>query len=148
MSVPSVAGATGGADTDQMALARAVVAMLQDHDFVLCNLKAPDIGGHDGDARSKMDAAQKLDDLVRHVLDDGPAPLHVAVTADHCTPMSFGDHTGDTVPIAICGPNVRPDAVQSFGERSVVGGGLCRIRGFDVMPILTNLMGVQEKYGA
>jgi 2,3-bisphosphoglycerate-independent phosphoglycerate mutase len=148
MSVPTVAGATGGMDTDEIALARAVVEMLKDHDFVLCNLKAPDLGGHDGDARGKMDAAQKLDNLAQHVLDNCSEPLHLAVTSDHSTPVSFGDHTGDTVPIAICGPNVRPDSVQSYGERPVVGGALCRIRGFDVMPILTNLMGVQEKYGA
>jgi 2,3-bisphosphoglycerate-independent phosphoglycerate mutase len=148
MSVPEVAGATGGADTDETALARAVVSMLQDHDFILCNLKAPDLGGHDGDPRGKVDAAVKVDNLVRHVLEKGAAPLHLAVTADHCTPIAFGDHTGDSVPIAICGPNVRPDSVQSFGERSVVCGALARIRGFDLMPILTNLMGVQDKFGA
>ncbi|MCJ7751620.1 MAG: phosphoglycerate mutase, partial [Armatimonadetes bacterium] len=83
-----------------------------------------------------------------YVLDHAPAGLHLAVTADHSTPISFGDHTGDTVPLAICGPNVRPDSVRAFDERSVVGGGLVRIRGLDLMPILTNLMGTQEKYGA
>jgi len=148
MTVPQVPGATGGADTDEAALARAVLEMLADHDFVLCNLKAPDLGGHDSDPRTKMAAAQKFDNLVRDVLESAPDDLHLAITADHCTPINFGDHTGDTVPIAIRGPNVRPDSVRSFGERAVVAGGLVRIRGFDIMPILTNLMGVQEKYGA
>jgi 2,3-bisphosphoglycerate-independent phosphoglycerate mutase len=148
MTVPEVPGATGGADTDELALAKAVVEMLKDHDFVLCNLKAPDLGGHDSAVAAKMRAVQKLDNLVRYVLDHGPADLHLAVTADHCTPIDFGDHTGDTVPFAVRGPAVRPDSVRSFGERSVVSGSICRIRGADVMPILTNLMGVQEKFGA
>jgi len=148
MTVPGVPGATGGADSDELALARAVIEMLAAHDFVLCNFKAPDLGGHDGDAAAKMRAAEKLDNLVRYVVEHGPADLHLAVTADHCTPVSFGDHTGDTVPLAIRGPAVRPDAVRSFSERAVVSGGLARIRGSDLMPILTNLMGVQEKFGA
>lgn len=148
MAVPEVPGATGGMDTDELALARMVVEMLREHDFVLCNLKAPDLGGHDGRPEAKMAAAQKLDNLARHVLEHGPEDLHLAVTADHCTPITFGDHTGDTVPIAVCGPAVRPDGVTSFGERPVVAGSLGRLRGFDVMPILTNLMGVQEKFGA
>lgn len=148
MTVPEVPGATGGADTDELALARAVIEMLQDHDFVLCNLKAPDLGGHDSRPEAKVEAARKFDNLARYVLEHAPGALHLAITADHCTPIDFGDHTGDTVPIAICGPAVRPDSVRSFGERAVVGGALVRIRGFDIMPILTNLMGVQEKFGA
>jgi 2,3-bisphosphoglycerate-independent phosphoglycerate mutase len=38
--------------------------------------------------------------------------------------------------------------VRGFDERVVVGGALGRLRGADVMPIMTNLMGVQEKFGA
>ena len=148
MTVPTVQGATGGADTDELALANAVVEMLAEHDFVLCNLKAPDLGGHDSGVAAKMRAIRKMDNLARYVLDHAPADLHLAITADHCTPIDFGDHTGDTVPFAVRGPAVRPDAVESFGERPVVAGSIGRVRGLDVMPILTNLMGVQEKFGA
>jgi len=148
MTVPEVPGATGGADTDEFALAKAVVEMLTGHDLVLCNLKAPDLGGHDDDPTSKIRAAEKFDRLACYMLDHGPADLHLAITADHTTPVGFRDHTGDTVPLAIRGPAVRPDAVLTFGERAVAAGSLARIRGLDLMPILTNLMGVQEKFGA
>ncbi len=148
MTVPEVPGATGGADTDELALARAVITMLREHDLVLCNIKAPDLGGHDSKPEAKMKAAQKVDKLVGYVRENCGSDVHLAITADHCTPINFGDHTGDTVPVAICGANVRPDAVQSFGERAVVSGGISRIRGSDMMSILTNLMGVQEKFGA
>lgn len=148
MNVPHVEGATGGMDTDELALAKATVAMLGDHDFVLCNLKAPDLGGHDSAPQGKVEAVEKMDNLVGYVLEHLPGPAHVVVTADHCTPIGFGDHTGDTVPIAFWGPNTRPDSVQTLGERAVVGGAVGRIRGSDIMPMVTNLMGVQEKFGA
>jgi 2,3-bisphosphoglycerate-independent phosphoglycerate mutase len=148
MEVPEVPGATGGADTDELALARTVVQMLESHDFVLCNFKAPDLGGHDASPEAKLRAVTKFDHLVAYLLEHGPADLHLAITADHSTPIDFGDHTGDTVPLAICGPSVRRDAVRGYDERAVVGGALARIRGRDLMNIMTNLMGVQEKFGA
>jgi 2,3-bisphosphoglycerate-independent phosphoglycerate mutase len=148
MTVPEVPGATGGADTDEFALAQATLRMLDEHDFVLCNIKAPDLGGHDSTPQAKVAAVQKVDRLVGRLREKCRADIHLAITADHCTPISFGDHTGDTVPLAICGPNVRPDSVQSFGERAVMSGGIGRVRGSDIMAILTNLMGVQEKFGA
>ena len=148
MDVPTVEGATGGMDTDELALAKAVIAMLQDHDFVLCNFKGPDLGGHDSAVEEKTAMVAKFDRLVAYVRQHGPADLHLAITCDHATPITFGDHTGDPVPIAISGPNQCLDRVNRFDERSVVGGALGRIRGSDVMSILTNLMGVQEKFGA
>jgi 2,3-bisphosphoglycerate-independent phosphoglycerate mutase len=148
MTVPKVEGATGGMDTDELALAKCVVEMLQTHDFVLCNLKGPDLGGHDEDVKSKLRAVQKFDRLVAYVLEHGPADLHLALTCDHATPITFGDHTGDPVPLAISGPNLLSDRVAGYDERKVVGGALCRLRGCDLMPIMTNLMGVQEKFGA
>jgi len=35
-----------------------------------------------------------------------------------------------------------------FGERPCTSGGLERIRGMDLMPIMLNLMGASEKFGA
>ena len=158
MTLPQVPGATGGRDTDELALARAVIAMLADHDFVLCNLKCPDLGGHDDDPEDKIRAIEKMDRLVAYVVEHlrGPArrslgeggPAHVAVTADHSTPCEVGDHSGDPVPIVFWGPGVRSDGCRSYSERGVLGGGVGRIRGTDIMPILTNLGGWQEKFGA
>ncbi len=148
MAVPKVEGATGSMDTDELALAKATLEALKEHDFVLCNLKGPDLGGHDEDVREKLRAVQKFDNLAGYVAEYGPADLHLAITCDHATPITFGDHTGDPVPLAICGPNLISDGIRGYDERKVVGGALGRLRGFDIMPIMTNLMGVQEKFGA
>lgn len=149
MTVVDVPGATGGKDTDELAIARAVVAALDGHGFVLANIKAPDLAGHDQDAAQKMAAIAKLDNAVGYLLEHIDFEhTTMLVTGDHCTPVTYGDHTGDGVPAVFYGLGVRPDNGDSFGERSCMQGGLGYFTGFDVMPLLTNLAGVQAKFGA
>jgi 2,3-bisphosphoglycerate-independent phosphoglycerate mutase len=149
MNVIRVPGATGGADTDEMALARAVVQAVDGHDFILCNLKAPDLAGHDGDARQKMAALAKLDRIARHLLDNTDlSRTLIIVAADHSTPVSVGDHTGDPVALTMVGHGVRPDHVTEYGERPCGGGTLGRITGPDLMNVTRNLIGAMGKFGA
>jgi 2,3-bisphosphoglycerate-independent phosphoglycerate mutase len=149
MDVRDVPEATGGQDTDEIAIARAVVEALKINDFVLANIKAPDLGGHDGDAKQKMAAITKVDNaigyLLRH-LDFGQTVI--MVSGDHCTPVSFMDHTGDAIPAVFFGCGVRPDDVLTYGERACMKGGLGNFIGEDIMTLLTNFAGRQEKFGA
>lgn len=149
MDVIEVPGATGGRDTDEMAIAAAVVAALETHDFVLANIKAPDLGGHDGDVEQKQQAIAKVDNAIGYLLEHLDFSRAVMlVTGDHCTPITVADHTGDAVPAVFYGAGVRPDEVASFGERPCMGGGLGNFCGTDIMPLLTNFAGRQEKFGA
>jgi len=148
MEVVDVPQATGGHDTDEIALARAALAALERHPFVLCNLKAPDLGGHDGDPKAKMADIVKLDNMVGTILRGLPPDAHLVVTGDHSTPVAVKDHTGDPLPLAFYGPEVRGDKVKSFGERACADGGVGRIRGVNLMNMITNLTGSQEKFGA
>ena len=68
--------------------------------------------------------------------------------AKYSTPVTFGDHTGEPCPVLFWGPTVRRDLVTTFGETAATQGGVGRIRGMDVVNILTSYMGVQEKFGA
>jgi len=70
------------------------------------------------------------------------------LTADHSTPISIMDHTGDPVPLIIKGPALRVDDVEQFSERAAAKGGLCRIRGSDVMNIVMDLTNRATKFGA
>ncbi len=149
MTVVDVAGATGGYDTDELAVARACIEALKDHDFALVNIKAPDLGGHDGDAVKKMGTIAKVDNAVGYLLEHLDFDHTVMmVSGDHCTPVSLMDHSGDAIPAAFYGCNVRPDDVTAFGERSCMHGGLGNFVGFDIMNLLTNFSGTQEKFGA
>jgi len=148
MDIIEVPGANGGLDSDIMAMGDAIIKALDDHSFILCNIKGGDIAGHDGDAKAKMEFIERTDEVIGMLMDRADEQTYVILTADHSTPVAIKDHSGDPVPIVFHGPGVRVDSIQAFDERSVIGGGLVRVRGIDIMNILTNLMNVQEKFGA
>ena len=148
METTDVPGATGGADSNLMNMAKAIVDRLNEVDFVLCNVKAADVGGHDDAPQVKVDMIKKIDEMVGYLMTNVPENTYIILTADHSTPCEIKDHSGDPVPIVIWGNGVRTDSVASFDERSAAKGGMCRIRGIDVMKIVTQLMNVAEKFGA
>jgi 2,3-bisphosphoglycerate-independent phosphoglycerate mutase len=148
MKIIDVPEATGGLDSDLIAMAKAIIDALKEHNFVLCNVKGADVTGHDGQAKAKIDTIQQLDAMVGYLMQNAGEDTYIVLTADHSTPVAVKDHSGDPVPIAFWGPGVRTDDVQHFDERSVTKGGVHRIRGIDVMNIITQLMAVQDKFGA
>jgi 2,3-bisphosphoglycerate-independent phosphoglycerate mutase len=149
MKIINVKGATGTVQTDYMAKARAAVEALKTNDFVLVHVKATDVASHDGNFKLKIEVVQKIDAMLRFMLDNLDLDsTFIAVTADHSTSCVTGNHVGDPVPVVISGPCVRMDGVVEFGERSCAGGGLNRIRGVDLMHTLMDLLGKTRKFGA
>jgi 2,3-bisphosphoglycerate-independent phosphoglycerate mutase len=149
MNLINVEGATGTPQTDYMAKAEAAVQALRDYDLVLLHVKAADVASHDGNSRQKIEVIEKIDAMLGCLLAGiDVASTYLAVTADHTTSVGTGNHEGDPVPIAITGPYVRRDSVEEFGERSCAMGGLNRIRGSDLMPVLMNLLGKTKRFGA
>ncbi len=148
MELTEVAGATGGVDSDVLNMGKAIIQKLQDYDFVLCNVKGADVGGHDDKPDVKINMIRKLDEMVGYLMSNLPENTYLVLTADHSTPCAIKDHSGDPVPIVFWGEGVRTDRCEKYDERSVTAGGLGRIRGIDVMKIITQLMNVQEKFGA
>ncbi len=148
MAVLDVRGATGGLDTDMNAKAEAALAALRKYDMVVVNVKAADICGHDGKAREKVEVAERIDVMMGHIRAGLNDDVVVAATADHSTPVDLRDHSGDPVPVLVYGPTVRVDTVKRFDELSVMAGGLGRIRGTDLLPILLSDSNGAEKFGA
>lgn len=147
MDIIEIEGATGGVDTNLENIAQGIMDTAdQDYDFLLVNIDGADEAGHDGNAQDKLEFIEKADQVVKKVskLED----FYYILTADHSTPISIMDHTGDPVPLIISGPGIRVDDVKAFGERAAIHGGLCRIRGSDIMNILMDLMNRQNKFGA
>jgi len=131
-----------------VAKARTTVEALKTNDFVLVHVKATDVASHDGNFRLKIEIIQKIDEMLRFMLDHVDLDsTFFAVTADHTTSCVTGNHVGDPVPVVISGPCVRRDGVVEFGERSCAKGGLNRIRGADLMHILMDLLGKTGKFG-
>lgn len=144
-----VPGATGHIDTDTLAKGRVALRALRDHDFVLLHVEGPDEASHENDVKGKITIIEKIDRMVGEILKEFDLEKnYVVILSDHTTPLGFKKHTGDPTPIAIAGSGVRSDEVDSFGERSVANGGLLRIRGLDVMPILLDLMNKSRFFGS
>jgi len=141
-----VEGATGSTATNLDGLVRAALAELEGRDFVLLNIKGTDEAGHDGNAREKSGFIERIDRALEPFADLDDTLL--VVCADHSTPCSVRDHSADPVPLLITGEGVRIDDVERFDELACAHGGLHRIRGSDLMPIVLDLIDRSEKYGA
>jgi len=148
MDLVRAPGTTGGLDSDVMSFGRTIIETLRSHDFILVNIKGCDVAGHDNKPDEKVEMVVRIDEMVGYLLENLPANTWIVLTADHSTPCSTRDHSGDPVPIAFWGPGVRIDACKYFDERSVGQGIVGRIRGTDVMNMITQLMNIQEKFGA
>jgi 2,3-bisphosphoglycerate-independent phosphoglycerate mutase len=148
MDLIDVEGATGGIDTDLESITKSIIdtAKSNNYDFILINVDGADEAGHDGEMEEKVNFIEKVDSVIGEVMEMDD--MYFILTADHSTPVAIMDHTGDPVPIVIKGSEVRVDDVNKFNERAATAGGLCRIRGSDVMNILMDLMNRSEKFGA
>jgi 2,3-bisphosphoglycerate-independent phosphoglycerate mutase len=147
MELVDIEGATGGIDTNLENIKNGIIETAsKNYNFMLINVDGADEAGHDGQMEEKVEFIEKVDKIIGEIMkmDD----VYFILTADHSTPISTMDHTGDPVPIVISGPEVRVDDVKKFDERSTVKGGLCRIRGDNVMDILMDLMNLSTKFGA
>ena len=149
MELINVPGATGTYDTDVLAKAKAAVKALHSYDLVFVHVKATDVASHDGRVDDKIRMIEKIDGLVDYVTRNVDlSKTYLAVTADHTTSSRTRNHEGDPVPVVIYGPEVRVDDVKEFNERTCAKGGLGRIKGRNLMPIIMNLLGKTKKFGA
>jgi len=149
MDIIEVEGATGGIDTNLENFADTIVNHMEgdNYNFLLINIDGADEAGHDGNMKEKLEFIEKVDKVViKRLLE--LEDCFIILTADHSTPISKMDHTADPSPIVINGPEVRVDDVKQFSEIEAHKGGLCRIRGSDVMDILMDLMNNSSKFGA
>ena len=148
LPAPDLEGATGGYDTNPRVKMEKALQFLyeEDGDIAFINFKATDVAGHDMNFEKKVEMIEKADEMFSMILDKND--LVIAITGDHSTPVTKGDHSGDPVPLVLYAPHIRTDNTLSFAEREAVTGGLGRIRGFDIMPILMDLSNRAHKFGA
>lgn len=139
---------TGGHDTDMIKKAETALKALKKYDFVLMNVKAPDLSGHDGKAEQKCAVIKRLDEMAKYIKKNIPEDVVIVFTADHCTPVEVGDHSGDPVPVIVYSGNVIKDGVKKFSEPDCANGRIGRIRGCDLLPICMDLANRSEKFGA
>jgi len=148
IEIIEVKGATGTLETDVEAKAEATIEALHDHEVVYTHVKGTDNASHDGDVSQKVRMIERIDQMIGNIASKVDQDTVMSITTDHTTPVETKEHTGDPVPVTISGQGVRRDGVKNFDEISCAKGGLNKIRGIDLFPILMNSIGRTKKFGA
>ena len=128
MRAINVDGATGLYDTNYEGKADAALEVLEEVDFVYIHVEAPDEAGHEKNLPLKIRCIEDLDRrLIQRVLEGIEKKgweTTFAVLPDHPTPIEFGNHTREPVPVAIWAPDRQADSVERYDEESVRSGSL------------------------
>lgn len=142
---PDIEGATGTKDTNLKAKKDAVLKYMQIYDFVFAHLKGTDSCGHDGDFEGKKAYIERVDkEFFDGLLDKFDL---VVVTGDHSTPCVAKRHTMDPVPILLYHRDIRPDDTTHLCEAQAYRGGLGRILGRDLVPIIMDYINKSTMFG-
>jgi 2,3-bisphosphoglycerate-independent phosphoglycerate mutase len=117
LNVITVPGATGFLDTDYGAKARYGLESLKTRDFLLLHVEAPDEAGHMGRPDLKVEALERIDELILGpMLRELPAlgDFTLLLMPDHSTPSKLKTHSNEAVPFAI----LKSDELGPWIERS------------------------------
>src|SRR5579875_1879376 len=104
LEIINVPGATGYLDTDYAAKGRYGLEALRHCDFLLLHIEAPDEAGHMGRADLKVQALERIDQLIVGPLLQGlPAmgEFRLLLMPDHATPCRLKTHSSEPVPYAL-----------------------------------------------
>jgi 2,3-bisphosphoglycerate-independent phosphoglycerate mutase len=115
-------------------------------DFFFFHLKEPDMRGEDGDFAGKVKSLEAIDRLVPGLLELGFDV--VAVTGDHSTPSILKSHSWHPNPVLLYSKYIRPDSTARFTEREAALGGLGRMPGVHLMPLMLANALKMKKFGA
>jgi 2,3-bisphosphoglycerate-independent phosphoglycerate mutase len=101
LDVVKVPGATGYTDTNYRGKAEYALRELEQKDFVLIHVEAPDEAGHNGNVREKIKAIERIDremlnPLLARIREKGN--LRILLLPDHPTPVAIRTHAQEPVP--------------------------------------------------
>jgi 2,3-bisphosphoglycerate-independent phosphoglycerate mutase len=126
MDVLPVPGATGDLHTDYAAKGRAAAEALAAYDFVFVHVEAPDEAAHEGSAKEKVRAIERVDAEVLAPLLAAPQRPIVMVLPDHPTLVRTRTHSGEPVPFVFATPGLAAEgpAAAAFDEVAAAATGL------------------------
>ncbi len=108
LEVIDVPGATGYIDTNYRGKAEYALRQLEEKDFVLIHVEAPDEAGHNGSVEDKILAIERIDremlgPLLARIREKGD--LRVLLLPDHPTPVKIRTHAQEPVPFVFYPPS-------------------------------------------
>ena len=137
MDVVDVPGATGYIDTNYEGKADAAAEAIRTHDLVYVHVEATDEVSHAGDRDLKIRTIEDVDRrLVARVMDACGPGVRYVILPDHPVPVQLRRHTRSPVPVAMCGPGVEPDTVETYDELAAPRGAMGALFGPELMQVL------------
>lgn len=144
MDIVEIPLPTGDAQKDYPLRADKVIEAMSKYDALYIHLKGPDEPAHDGDFKKKKIS---IEDIDKHFFGKLLPKIDlsntlIAITADHSTPCKIKAHSGDPVPLLICGGGVKKsDGLNSFGEGQAKKGSLGELMGHQLMELFVKHLG-------
>jgi 2,3-bisphosphoglycerate-independent phosphoglycerate mutase len=134
-----VEGATGYLNTNYRGKAEGALKGLEDLDFMLVHVEAPDEASHNGNYKEKIQAIESFDRDVVGVVLDGLKKYEnyrIMVISDHFTPIVKKTHIADPTPFAWAGKKglESPSGITPFTERAARDSGILFQKGHELMP--------------
>ena len=132
----SVEGANGGLHTNYEGKAQAALdALLKEgYDFAYIHVEAPDEMGHQGSVKDKIQAIEKIDELiigpVKDTLEAEHVDFRMLVLPDHPTPIRVRTHTGDPVPYMLYDSTQSFQGASVYTERTGLDSGIMQEEGY------------------
>ncbi len=139
LEVIKVPGATGFLDTDYAAKGRYGLEALRSRDFLLVHIEAPDEAAHMGRADLKVEAIERVDELVLGTLLEGLpkiGPFRMLLMPDHATPCKLKTHSNEPVPFAIVSADALdqpPSVPRRYTEEDAAASGLVVGEGYSLI---------------
>jgi 2,3-bisphosphoglycerate-independent phosphoglycerate mutase len=117
------------------------------YDFFYFHIKKIDSAGEDGNYNRKVALIEEVDENIARIMKLNPDVM--VVTGDHSTPALMKSHSWHPVPVLLWSRFCRSDAVEKFGERACMSGGLgSNFPATELMPLMMANAGRLEKFGA
>ncbi len=137
LEVIQVPGATGWIDTNYEGKAQAAIEAIRTHDFVYLHVEAIDEVSHEMNLALKLRSIEDFDRrIVRPVMKACGPEIRYVVLPDHPVPVRVGKHTRTPVPVAMCGPGLVADRVETYDELAAPCGALGALFGPELMEYL------------
>lgn len=141
-------GATGDYHTNLLIKSETAYDYLykKGYEFCFLHVKGYDEAGHDKLLDQRIEMTNKINEMVGDFMNrakDEAEDCIVGITGDHSTPMYYGDHTFEPVPLTISTKDAfhcksqffLRDSCKVFDEIEAAKGNLGRMIGQDLMPL-------------
>lgn len=122
----------------------------REFDYIHVHTKVTDEAGHTKDPFVKKRVIEEIDKALEYALAEiiPDEEILFVVTADHSTAASGTMiHTGESVPLVMCGKYIRRDTVGKFDEVSCAAGGLSLVKGKELMYLILNFLDRGKLWG-